>query len=241
MTFDSVSEILEPGKDHAILTADEVVAVGTYARRPDLHFNPLSGDPPSQGSTRFRKGKSSPFCTLDMTEDVNTIGDLAKVRFHAHEHHHGEIFADFQQHSKACQGYLSAIGFSTSKDKNTKPGADGTHHHAGRPNVNETFWSRLADFSFAMVVNVVVEYMHGSEKITSIVLLDARDNEITSWKQYGQAQIYQPEGLSTDKQGPPDARGDWQLAGFWGHSDTLVITRIGAIWKRVRIGSMCSV
>ena len=241
MTFDSASQILEPGKDHAILTTDEVAAVGSYSRRPDLHFNPLSGDPPSPGSTRFRKGKSTPFCTLDTTQDVKIMGNMTKVRFHAHEHHHGEIFADFRQHSKACEGYISAIGFSTNKDKNTKPGADRTHHHIGRPNDNEAFWSRLADFSFAMAANVIVEYMPGTERITSVVILDARDTEITSWKQYGQAQSLKPEGLRTDKQSPPDARGDWQLVGFWGHSDALVITRIGAIWKRVRIGSMCSV
>ena len=38
-----------------------------------------------------------------ISDMMKHIGDLTKVRFHAHEHHHGEIFVDFHHHSKSCQ------------------------------------------------------------------------------------------------------------------------------------------
>ena len=62
--------------------------------------------------------------------------------------------------------------------------------------------------------------------------MDSAGNEITSWKQYGQAKTTRPEGLKVETQLPPDARGAWNICGWWGHSDAIVMTRIGAIWKR---------
>jgi hypothetical protein len=156
---------------------------------------------------------------------------LLKLRVHAHQHHHGDVFADLIDHSKAAEGFLSAIGYSTDKDSNTKTRPDGTHQQVGRPNNNPQYWSELADLTFTDIASVVVEYLPGSQKISSLSLLDARGNEIASWKQYGQAKIEKPDGLNAVIQKPPNGKG-WTLAGFWGYCDSIVITRIGTIWKR---------
>jgi hypothetical protein len=184
----------------------------------------------------FNKNKSSIFCTIDTTQDPKGSDTLLKNRIHAHEHKHGEIVADIFEHSKACEGFLSAIGYSGTNDSNSRPQLDGTHHHVGRPNENNEYWSHLADLSFAAVTSVVVEYVAGSEKIASLVLLDANRNEVVSWRQYSFIKTGRPVELKVEEQKPPNGTG-WQLAGFWGHCDALVITRIGAIWKRIDSGT----
>lgn len=226
-----------PAGNNTFLTAEEFKAIGDIEQQEQsYHLSPLSGDITSTNTTWLQRGKKTIFRTVDTNQDPKMVCNLTKLIFHAHEHHHGDIFADLHQHSKSSQGYLSAIGFSTSKDANTKPRADGTHHQVGRPNDNRLFWSQPADLTISKVAHVVVEYVPGSERIASLILLDAAKNEIISWKQYGQAQLAKPAGLRIDEQSPPDARGGWQLAGFWGHSDAIVITSISAIWKRVNTG-----
>jgi hypothetical protein len=226
-----------PAGNNTFLTAEEFKAIGDIEQQEQsYHLSPLSGDITSTNTTWLQRGKKTIFRNIDTNQDPKMVFNLTKLIFHAHEHHHGDIFADLHQHSKSSQGYLSAIGFSTSKDANTKPRADGTHHQVGRPNDNRLFWSQPADLTISKVAHVVVEYVPGSERIASLILLDAAKNEIISWKQYGQAQLAKPAGLRIDEQSPPDARGGWQLAGFWGHSDAIVITSISAIWKRVNTG-----
>ena len=225
-----------PAQNNTFLTAEEFQAVGDMEQQQVFHLSPLSGDTTSANTTWLQRGKKTIFRTVDTSQDPKVINNLTKLIFHAHEHHHGDIFADLHQHSKTSQGYLSGIGYSTNKDANTKPRADGTHHQVGRPNENRLYWSQPADLRFTKVAHVVVEYVPGSERIASLILLDGSRNEIISWKQYGQAKVAKPAGLRTDEQSPPDARGGWQLAGFWGHCDAVVITSISAVWKRIDTG-----
>lgn len=226
-----------PAHNNTFLTAEEFQAIGDIEQQQQkFHLSPLSGDTTSSNTTWLQRGKKTVFRTVDTDQDPKIINNLTKLIFHAHEHHHGDIFADLHQHSKTSQGYLSAIGYSTNKDGNTKPRADGTHHQVGRPNDNRLYWSQLADLTFSKVAHVVVEYVPGTERIASLILLDIAKNEIISWKQYEQAKVSKPAGLRVDEQSPTDARGGWQLAGFWGHSDAIVITSISAIWKRIDTG-----
>ncbi|MCJ1394266.1 hypothetical protein MMC18_007144 [Xylographa bjoerkii] len=208
-------------------TKEETAAISAYARRDGLHFSPLAGDHPSLTHALLDRGKSKAFCTLEPSVVV-----LTKLRFHAHEHHYGDLFADCRRHSKSSQGCLSAIGFSTSGDANARPLEDGTHHRVGHPNDNLTYWSRLADLSFAKVAKVVVEYVPGSGRVAALSLWDGSGNEVTSWRQYGQAKLEKPRGLRVVEQMPPEGRGGWLLVGFWGSVDAVVVARVGAVWKR---------
>lgn len=95
------------------------------------------------------------------------------------------------------------------------------------------YWSQpLADLGYAKVSKVRIEYVPGSGCLAALVALDATGQELTSWKQYGQAKAATPAGLKIVEQEPPDARSGWVLAGFWGHTDSMVINSVGAIWKK---------
>ena len=172
--------------------------------------------------------KATIFCTLDIAPD-----NFTKVRFHGHEHHPGNIFLDYKHYSRKCDGFLSAIGFSTDRDARVRATEDGTHKHIGNPNDNETFWSILADLQFSTVAKVVVEYFRGTGRIAGLMLLDEGGIEITSWVQYGQAKLDKPPGLVSEEHVPPEGRGLWSLCGFWGHADKIVITRLGPIWRKM--------
>ena len=77
-----------------------------------------------------------------------------------------------------------------------------------------------------------IEYSHGSGCVAALIVLDAMGQELTSWKQYGQAKVSMPAGLKGVEQEPPDHSGSWSLVGFWGHADSIVINSIGAIWRK---------
>ena len=64
-------------------------------------------------------------------------------------------------------------------------------------------------------------------------MVDGQGQELTSWKAYGQGKVSMPAGLKSVEQEAPDERGGWVLAGFWGHADSVVITSVGAIWRKV--------
>ncbi|MCJ1288836.1 hypothetical protein MMC34_000366 [Xylographa carneopallida] len=232
-----------PSRPSRKATKDEAAAIGAYAERDDLHFSPLSGDGPSLPLALLDRGKHHAFCTLSAP-----LSPLTKVRFHAHEHHYGDLFGDCRRHSRSSQGCLSAIGYSTraDADANARSLEDGTHQHVGHPNDNLTYWSRQADLGFAPVTTVVVEYVHGSGRVAGVVLKDAAGVEVTSWRQYGQAKLERPRGLRVEEQSPPKGEGGWVLAGFWGSVDAVVVLRVGAIWKReeeggkVQGGGLCA-
>ncbi|MCJ1377318.1 hypothetical protein MMC17_000412 [Xylographa soralifera] len=208
-------------------TKEEIAAVSAYVQRADLHFSPLSGDAPSLPHALLDRGKHKAFCTLEPT-----ISPLAKLRFHAHEHHYGDLFGDCRRHSKSSQGCLSAIGFSTLADVKARPLEDGTHHHVGHPNDNLTYWSRLADLGFAKVAKVLVEHVPGSGRVAGVMVRDAGGNEVTSWRQYGQAKVERPRGVRVEEQSPPEGKEGWLLVGFWGSVDAVVVLRVGAVWKK---------
>ncbi|MCJ1401703.1 hypothetical protein MMC11_004920 [Xylographa trunciseda] len=208
-------------------TKDETAAISAYTRRDDLHFSPLCGDAPSLTHALRDRGKSRAFCTLEPS-----VAALTKLRFHAHEHRYGDLFGDCRRHSKASQGALCAIGCSTRQDADARPLEDGTHHRVGYPNDNHTYWSRLADLAFAAVAKVGVEYVPGSGRVAALVLRDVRGNEVTGWRQYGEAKVERPKGLRSEEQSPPEGKGTWALVGFWGSVDAVVVVRVGAVWKR---------
>lgn len=107
------------------------------------------------------------------------------------------------------------------------------HHTAGKANRNQRFWSvPVADLKRSKAVKVRVEYTHGSGCLAALIVLDAMGQELTSWKQYGQAKVSIPAGLKSVEQEPPDQSGSWSLVGFWGHADSIVINSIGAIWRK---------
>ena len=231
---ESIKELTDPEQGstgRTPLTPAEIAAVGKWARRDDLHLSPLAGDLPPPRSSWLERGENKLFCTLDLFSDPVKLDALAKVRLHAHQHRHFDILADFHHYSKDSEGYLSALGFSTMTDLKTQPGPDGTHRHINdKVTTNERFWSRLGDCTQQNVAKVILEYFPNSGRIVGVSLLDAGDNEVTSWKQYGQAKAGLPTGLKVEVQKPP--RGEWSLIGFWGHMDAIVITRLGAIWKK---------
>ncbi|MCJ1287446.1 hypothetical protein MMC26_006797 [Xylographa opegraphella] len=208
-------------------TKEETAAISAFAARDDLYFSPLCGDAPSLTHALLDRGKHKAFCTLEPS-----LSALTKVRFHAHEHHYGDLFGDCRRHSKSSQGCLAAIAFSTRANATARPLEDGTHHRVGHPNGNLTYWSRLADLGFAKVAKVLVEYVPGSGRVAGLVLRDAGGNEITSWRQYGQAKVERPKGVRVEVQSPPDGKAGWLLVGFWGSVDAVVVLRVGAVWKR---------
>ena len=98
---------------------------------------------------------------------------------------------------------------------------------------NQVFWSQpLAEFKYAKVAKVRIEYLPGSGCLAALVVLDANGQELTSWKQYGQGKVSAPAGLKIVEQELPDERSGWSLAGFWGHKDSRVINSVGAIWRK---------
>ncbi|MCJ1311118.1 hypothetical protein MMC25_004788 [Agyrium rufum] len=222
------------GVANKALTAAEIAAVGKWAALEDVFFSPLSGDAPSSKSPLFH-GKNMLFCSLDHFANADTeIESISKLRLHGHQHRHLEIFADFKQHSKNCEGYLAAVGFSTGSDAGTMTAsADGTHKHIGRASENHKYWSLLADLNLSQCQKIMVEWHPGSGRIAGLMLLDAIGNEITSWVQYGQAKAQKPPGLRIEEQVAPDVLGSYKLCGFWGNADAIVVSRIGAIWVKV--------
>ena len=81
-------------------------------------------------------------------------------------------------------------------------------------------------------MKVRVEYAEGSGCLAALIVLDKNGQELTSWKEYGQGKVATPAGLKSVEQEAPDGRGEWELVGFWGHEDSVVITSVGAIWRK---------
>ena len=77
-----------------------------------------------------------------------------------------------------------------------------------------------------------MEYEQGSGCLAALIVLDKHGQELTSWKEYGQGKVAMPAGLKGVEQEAPDERSGWVLAGFWGHEDSVVITSVGAIWRK---------
>jgi len=180
------------------------------------------------------KEKDTLFCTLDAAAETSHLDSLIKLRLHAYQNRSVNWLGIFgrQTRSRRCHGRLSGIGFSTSHDTNT-PQEDGVHQVVGNSNKNHTFWSQpLADFRYAKVAKVRIEYVPGSGCLAALSVLDPNGQELTSWKEYGQAKVVAPAGLKVVEQEPPDGRSGWVLAGFWGHADSMVINSVGAIWRK---------
>lgn len=185
--------------------------------------------------TWLGKDKDSLFCTLDSAADSTHLDNLTKLRIHAYEHRSINWLGMFggQTRSKRCHGRLSGIGFSTAHDTTSSSREDGVHRVVGKANKNHEFWSQpLADFRYAKVSKVRIEYLPGSGCLAAMVVLDATGQELTSWKQYGQAKVSAPAGLKVVELEPPDERSGWTLAGFWGHADSRVINSLGPIWRK---------
>lgn len=81
-------------------------------------------------------------------------------------------------------------------------------------------------------MKVRVEWDVGSGRLAALIVLDKQGQELTSWKEYGQGKVGMPAGLKSVEQEAPDGRGEWELVGFWGHEDSVVITSVGAIWRK---------
>ena len=183
----------------------------------------------------FGKEKDTLFCTLDAAADSTHLDNLSKLRLHAYENRSPNWLGLFgkQTRSKRCHGHVSAVGFSNAHDASTPSRQDGVHRVVGNSNKNHNFWSQpLADFRYAKVSKVRIEYTPGSGCLAALAVLDASGQELTSWKQYGQGKVSPPAGLKIVEQEAPDERSGWTLAGFWGHADSMVINSIGAIWRK---------
>ena len=209
--------------------------IGHWARDEDLEFTPLVGDHVEPRRSWLGKDKDSLFCTLDSAADSTHLDNLTRVRFHAYENRSVNWLGVFgkQTRSKRCHGHLSAIGFSTAHDTSSPSRQDGVHRAVGTSNKNHAFWSQpLADFKYAKVEKVRIEYVPGSGCLAAMIVLDPSGQELTSWKQYGQGKVSPPAGLKIVEQEVPDDRSGWTLAGFWGHTDSTVINSVGAIWRK---------
>ena len=238
LTIREQADLVRRDTNFGLLSSEEVGRIGRWARDEDLDFLPLVGDHvvETQQHSWFGKNKDSLFCTLDSaTDGAAHPENISKLRVHAHEDRSINWLGVFgrQTRSKRSHGHVSAIGFSTSRDTTTTtPRPDGVHRVVGTPNKNHLFWSQpLADFKYSKPAKVRIEYVPGSGCLAALVVLDASGQELTGWKQYGQAKMT-PAGLSVVEQGPPDKRSGWVLAGFWGHSDGMVIRSVGAIWRK---------
>ena len=235
LTIREQAEFTRRETNNGLLTTDEVAKIGLWARDDSLDFSPLAGDPTPGSRAWFGKSKDTLFCTLDSAQSSGSVDDMTKLRFHAHESHSINWLSIFggKSRSKRCHGHVSAIGFSTTKDTNTRPSEDGTHRVSGRANRNHAFWSQpLADLKRSKIARLRVEYSPGSGCLAGLVAFGSKGEEVTSWKEYGQAKIDVPTGTKVIEQEPPNQRGGWVLAGFWGHADSMVITSVGAIWKK---------
>ena len=211
-----------------------------WIRDEEVEFSDVVGDhtePPSSRTPWLKKKTDIIFCTLDASSSNPTahIDNLTKLRFHAYECRSINWFSVFggQTRSKRCEGRLCGIGFSTAVDANTRPTEQGgVHRIAGKVAHNPRFWSQpIADLTRTKASKVKIEYIPGSGCITSLIVLGPTGQELTSWKAYGQAKVDVPKDVKVVEQEAPDSRG-WLLAGFWGHVDSRVITRVGAIWKK---------
>ena len=236
LTIREQADLVRRDTNFGLLSSEEVGKIGRWARDEDLEFTPLVGDhvAPPQHSW-FGKDKDSLFCTLDSATDPTHPENISRLRLHAHEDRSINWLGMFgrQTRSKRYHGHLSGIGFSTSRDTSNPPRPDGIHRVVGTSNKNHLYWSQpLADFKYTKAAKVRIEYVPGSGCLAALVVLDASGQELTSWKQYGQAKVSPPAGLKIVEQSPPDARSGWVLAGFWGHSDTIAINSVGAIWRK---------
>ena len=210
-----------------------------WVRDEDIEFAGLVGDHVETSSRApwLRKRTDTMFCTLDESaRSAAHIDNLTKVRFHAYECRSINWLSIFggRTRSKRCDGQLCGIGFSTAADTNTAPTLtnSGTHRIIGKPARNPRFWSQpVADLTRTKASKVKVEYIPGSNSIASLIILDASGQELTSWKSYGQAKVAAPTEMKVVEQEAPDKRG-WVLAGFWGHMDKRVVSKVGAVWKK---------
>ena len=235
LTIREQADLVRRDTNYGLLTAQEVEKIGLWARDDDLEFAPLVGDHLPASSSWLHHRKDALFCTLDYEETSKTLDHLSRLRLHAHECRSVNWLALFgqQTYSKKCHGHLSAIGFSTSLESATTAKADGTHHVVGRASKNPAFWSQpLADLKRSKACKIRVEWEQGTGRVSALIVLDEHGQELTSWKAYGQAKVSMPVGLKSVEQEAPDERSGWVLAGFWGHEDGVVITSVGAIWRK---------
>ena len=228
----------------ANLSGEEVSKIDPWIRDLDLEFSDLVGDHITSSSStwQLKKQTDTMFCTLDAAKSAGSSStapshpdDLTRVRFHAYECRSINWLRMFggQTRAKKCHGHLAGIGYSTAWHM-SKPSAEhGTHRVAGKASPNARFWSQpVADLRYTKASKVKIEYLPGSGCIASLVLMDPSGQELTSWKAYGQAKVGVPEGIKVVEQEAPEKRG-YALAGFWGHTDKRVITKVGGIWKKV--------
>lgn len=235
LTIREQADLVRRDTNYGLLTAQEVEKIGLWARDGDLEFAPLVGDHLPVSGSWLHHRKDALFCTLDYEKSSQTLDDLSRIRLHAHECRSVNWLAPFgrQTHSRKCNGYLSAIGFSTSRESASSAKEDGTHNIVGRASRNPEFWSQpLADLKRAKACKVRIEWAQGSGCVAALIVLDAQGQELTSWKEYGQGKVAMPRGLKSVEQEAPDERSGWVLAGFWGHEDSVVITSVGAIWRK---------
>ena len=235
LTIREQADLVRRDTNYGLLSSEEVGKIGRWARDEDLDFTPLVGDHVAPRHSWFGKDKDSLFCTLDSAKDASHPEHISKLRLHAHEDRSINWLGVFgrENRSKRNHGHLSGIGFSTSRDSSSSPRPDGVHRVAGTSNKNHLYWSQpLADFGYSKAAKVRIEHVPGSGRLSALVVLDASGQELTGWKQYGQAKVSRPTGLEIVEQGPPDSRSGWVLAGFWGHSDSMVINSVGAIWRK---------
>lgn len=235
LTIREQADLVRRDTNFGLLSSQEVAKIGHWARDEDLEFTPLVGDHVAPQHAWFGKDKDSLFCTLDSATDATHPENISKLRLHAHEDRSINWLGMFgrQTRSKRYHGHLSAIGFSTSRDTSSPPRPDGVHRVVGTSNKNHLYWSQpLADFRYSKAAKVRIEYVPDSGCLAALVVLDASGQELTGWKQYGQAKVSPPAGLKIVEQAPPDARSGWVLAGFWGHSDSMAMNSVGAIWRK---------
>lgn len=235
LTIREQADLVRRDTNYGLLTASEVNKIGLWARDDDLEFAPLIGDHLPVQTSWLHRRKDTLFCTLDYERSSQNLDPLSRLRFHAHESRSVNWLALFgrQTHSKKCHGRLSGIGFSTADESPSNAKEDGTHHVVGRGSANHDFWSQpLADLKRAKATKVRIEYEPGSGCLAALVVLDAHGQELTGWKEYGQGKVATPAGLKGVEQEAPDERSGWVLAGFWGHEDSVVVTSVGAIWRK---------
>ena len=235
LTIREQADLTRRDTNFGLLTGEEVAKIGHWVRDSDLEFSPLVGDHVSTKHTWLGTDRETMFCTLDMSADTTHLDNLTKLRLHAHQNRSVNWMGLFggQTRSKSCHGHLAGIGFSTAHDTSGPSRQDGVHRTVGYPNPNHEFWSQpLADFKYAKVSKVRIEYLPGSGCLAALTVLDSSGQELTSWKQYGQGKVSPPAQLKIVEQEMPDERSGWKLAGFWGHKDSRVINSVGTIWRK---------